>query len=139
MSFEGHYQMLCKDGHYSRFDCYEVMGMEVEVIECRHSDCNEHIVWWNLVDETNGSFDSNGERIDGYVETFVVKDDAQSEDEALRQRLADAWEEDHDHHRQQDMLWKEVRRLRKLLPSTLLLRQTFQIPEGVGHVAQRMA
>ena len=66
MSFEGYYQILCKNGHEGSFDCY---ANEPESWTC--PVCKEKAAWWNLVDQTNGSFEhQKGKevRIDGYVE-----------------------------------------------------------------------
>ena len=64
MSYEGYVQRLCKNGHYHAFDCYS--DIEQEEWKCPH--CGEGCVWVNNVDQTNGSFDENDVRIDGYVE-----------------------------------------------------------------------
>lgn len=66
MSFEGHYQILCKNGHSRGCDCYEEPnfdGPETEEIEGTvystplwRCSCGETAAWWNLVDVTNGSF-----------------------------------------------------------------------------------
>ena len=71
MSFEGYYQQLCKKGHYTTVDA---IGYEDEDDNCKI--CGEKIVWWNLVDVTNGIFDYSFDkdnyrcqvRIDGYIE-----------------------------------------------------------------------
>ena len=60
MSFEGYFQYVCKEGHYWNSDCY------IEHDIC--PQCHQKAVWDNLVDETNGSHDEDGKRIDGYVE-----------------------------------------------------------------------
>lgn len=70
MSYEGYEQYLCEDGHYITADCFDSGDYTV----CH---CGKPIVWWNSVNETNGSFDvdEHGEetslRIDGYVELKV--------------------------------------------------------------------
>lgn len=64
MSFEGYYQLLCKNGHTTSIDCY----VHDDEMKCH---CGENFVWKNLVDVTNGSFDEEGNRIDGYVELEV--------------------------------------------------------------------
>lgn len=66
MSYEGYTQFLCKKGHYWSVDC---MGDEPD--EC--PKCFGKVVWSNMVNVTNGSYDTNPEtgkeeRIDGYVE-----------------------------------------------------------------------
>ena len=66
MSFEGHYQILCTNGHSRGADCYDEPnfdGPEAEEYEgtvyqtpqwvC---SCGAKAAWWNLVDTTNGSF-----------------------------------------------------------------------------------
>jgi RNA polymerase subunit RPABC4/transcription elongation factor Spt4 len=68
MSFEGFYQNLCKQGHYWINSTYGYNDADENCPVCR-----EKSVWSNLVDETNGSFDTNlktgkEERIDGYIE-----------------------------------------------------------------------
>jgi len=80
MSFEGYYQILCRNGHESEADCYEDPnfdgpervsfydgGEEFDHPLWRCHSCNEVAAWWNLVDITNGSY-YDDERIDGYVE-----------------------------------------------------------------------
>ncbi len=93
MSFEGSYQILCKNGHSSECDCYESPHFGKEVTDKFGTRypwkcyCGATAVWWNLVDETNGSYcdecnpegkeDAKGckwcekGRIDGYVELEV--------------------------------------------------------------------
>ena len=83
MSFEGYYQVLCKNGHYSTCDCY-TLHTPGSSDDWRCSICGEECAWWNIVDETNGSYcisfpgycdsctdkdycDDEG-RIDGYIE-----------------------------------------------------------------------
>ena len=64
MSYEGYSQFLCKNGHESLRDCYED-----DLIIC--PKCNEQIVWSNMVDTTNGSYDEEGNQIDGYVDLKI--------------------------------------------------------------------
>jgi hypothetical protein len=64
MSYEGYVRRLCKNGHLHSFDCYS--DPDPETWEC--PDCGEKCVWTNCIDQTNGSFDEDGTRIDGYVE-----------------------------------------------------------------------
>lgn len=66
MSFEGYYQILCKNGHYDTVDCYMFENLEWEC-----EICKEKVDWLNQVDLTNGSWDDKGRRIDGYVELQV--------------------------------------------------------------------
>ena len=66
MSFEGYFQLICKKGHYYTAGLY---GQEENTL-C--PICLSIPVWWNIVDETNSSFDNNtGERIDGFVEPRI--------------------------------------------------------------------
>ena len=82
MSFEGYYQILCKNGHQQCVNVYDVDY-------CRSNEewkcpiCSEECAWWNLVDITNGSyepeFDDKGEIIgeiciDGSVELEIDKE-----------------------------------------------------------------
>lgn len=80
MSFEGYYQILCVNGHLQEIDVYS-MDFDIDNFkdwECEY--CNGKIAWWNIVDETNGSFniDSDGyeteERIDNFVELKIDKE-----------------------------------------------------------------
>jgi hypothetical protein len=72
MSYEGYTQYLCAKGHYHTRDC-----MYDDLTIC--PDCMADIVWSNMVDVTNGSFEQderpgfewNEIRIDGYVELEV--------------------------------------------------------------------
>lgn len=86
MSFEGYYQILCRNGHIGGADCYDEPNFDGpesfecedlgEVIDCplwRCSECNELAGWWNLVNTTNGSF-YEGQRIDGYIELELVSE-----------------------------------------------------------------
>ena len=67
MSYEGYTQLLCGGCHYSAIDCYDDPSNACY--------CGKEWVWWNSVDETNGSYDidANGNevRIDGYVELQI--------------------------------------------------------------------
>ena len=69
MSFSGFYQCICENGHWTDNDCY-IFTPEYD--PCRV--CRATMVWYNLVDTTNGSFNVNSdgnetdERIDGYIE-----------------------------------------------------------------------
>lgn len=69
MSYEGYSQLLCKNGHYWTVDCWNSNGKQ----KC--PTCGERQVWENSVDITNGSFDDDGTRIDGYIalETETIK------------------------------------------------------------------
>jgi hypothetical protein len=80
MSWEGHYRLLCGQGHLYHADPY------YSYIPSDHkgaddydlcSSCQSPAVWLNIVDETNGSFDIDSEgretdvRIDGFIELTV--------------------------------------------------------------------
>jgi len=67
MSFEGYYQVLCKNGHSYTLDIY---GDDIECSKC--PICDECNTWWNIVNTTNGSLDDQGEQIDGYVELEIL-------------------------------------------------------------------
>ena len=49
MSYEGHEQVLCKNGHYSIVDAYDMYEFE----EWRCGICNEPRAFHNAVDNTN--------------------------------------------------------------------------------------
>jgi uncharacterized Zn finger protein len=68
MSYEGFTQHLCEDGHSWTVDAY--LGEDIETCPF----CGKLSVWHNSVDTTNGSFDDNGIRIDGYVELEKKKE-----------------------------------------------------------------
>lgn len=65
MSYEGYEQYLCAQGHYWIRDVYYSGD-----IACPH--CKGDAVWYNAVDETNGSFSDTGERIDGYLDLQIL-------------------------------------------------------------------
>lgn len=65
MSYEGYSQFMCKNGHSWSVDCY----IADEMKEC--PICFSPAIWENMVDTTNGSFDDEGNQIDGYVELEV--------------------------------------------------------------------
>lgn len=84
MSFEGYYQILCKNGHETCVDCYEYPHFGKEETDDFGTKypwkcyCGTTAAWWNLVDQTNGSHCTAcdgieeckwciGGRIDGYV------------------------------------------------------------------------
>lgn len=62
MSWEGYMQLICYNKHYTTADC-SYKNPETEPCKI----CKARIVWYNIVDLTNGSFDENGEQIDGFV------------------------------------------------------------------------
>lgn len=70
MSFEGYYRVLTEKGHLDSFDCMAHSGSIKNYRMVEYP--NEKIVWCNLVDETNGSFE-DGKRIDGYIELEIDK------------------------------------------------------------------
>ncbi len=51
MSFEGYFQLICKNGHLYGANLYS----SEEDTPC--PTCNEECIWWNLVDTTNDSGD----------------------------------------------------------------------------------
>jgi hypothetical protein len=53
MGYSGYYQLLCEKGHLNHIDAYEYFQDEKI---CRNHDCEAKIVWWNSVDQTNGSY-----------------------------------------------------------------------------------
>ena len=61
MSYEGFEQALCAKGHYHHYDCYSTTPKK-----CQIKGCSEKIVWRNMVNLTNGSYEGN-KRIDGFV------------------------------------------------------------------------
>ena len=61
MSWEGYTQRLCKNGHLLSSTDY-IDEAEPCLV------CGAGQVWWNQVDLTNGSYDDDGNRIDGGVE-----------------------------------------------------------------------
>lgn len=70
MSFEGYYQILCRNGHLHECNCYlnpnfedyRGSGDPLDYDPSYYSplwkcpDCGELAAWWNLVDETNGAY-----------------------------------------------------------------------------------
>ena len=48
MSFEGRYQLICKNGHYTEEDVYSFSDKD----KCL--TCKEPFEWKNMVDDTNG-------------------------------------------------------------------------------------
>ena len=68
MSWEGYYQLICKNRHYWTGDaCYR------EISDCICPECNGKVRYWNQVDTTNGSFDEKGNQIDGYIKMTPSK------------------------------------------------------------------
>jgi len=64
MSYEGYYQLICEQGHYWTEDCYGSPEGQCKV-------CGSKIAWSNSVNYTNGSWDDDGKRIDGYIELEI--------------------------------------------------------------------
>jgi len=76
MSYEGYEQLICENGHEFSIDAYETMTYSDDVCDDPHKEikcpvCEGKVVWWNAVDLTNGSWDDDGERIDGYFELDI--------------------------------------------------------------------
>lgn len=54
MSFEGYYQMWCKNGHcWEQPYDYDGLTEEEWAVECKYDDCGKQAVMVNLVDDTN--------------------------------------------------------------------------------------
>ena len=71
MSYEGYTQKICKNGHYWTEDAVEHMWDD-EKSKC--PKCGDPEVWENGVNLTNGSFDDEENRIDGFIELKVKKE-----------------------------------------------------------------
>ena len=79
MSFSGYKQILCKNGHLDIVDIYETIDWDDEGPTSRKWNCpycGAEEAWDNLVDTTNGSYDTHpltGKkvRIDGYVKLKI--------------------------------------------------------------------
>ncbi len=71
MSYEGYSQFWCKNGHYWTIDCNELFYKDVKE---RCPICSEHEVFQNMVNVTNGSFDDDGTRIDGFIDPILKKE-----------------------------------------------------------------
>ena len=72
MSYEGYSQFWCKNGHYWTVDCNSLMYKDEKEM-C--PICNEEKVVENMVNTTNGSFDEDGTRIDGFIEPEIIKEE----------------------------------------------------------------
>lgn len=66
MSYEGYRQYICKNGHAFTRDAYNDDNPKCDI-------CKAEPVWANSVDQTNGSWDDDGKRIDGYVRLQIDK------------------------------------------------------------------
>ena len=61
MSYEGYRRFFCNRGHETIVDAYDDKPEK-----CRW--CGEGFACFNSVDQTNGTTDDNGDRIDGFIE-----------------------------------------------------------------------
>jgi hypothetical protein len=73
MSYEGYTQVLCENGHYFTYNCYDYEDFD----GWKCPECQTEIAWSNMVDETNGSWEDNGpfdddHRIDGFVPLYLI-------------------------------------------------------------------
>ena len=69
MSYEGYEQVLCENGHYFTFDCYDYWQEDKWVCPI----CGAKSAWSNMVDVTNGSWDvETNERIDGFINLQIL-------------------------------------------------------------------
>ena len=66
MSYEGHEQCLCVNGHHTIE--HDIWGSDKE---WKCPVCQALLAWYNCVDVTNGSWDENDNRIDGHVELEI--------------------------------------------------------------------
>lgn len=57
MSFEGYYRMLCENGHLTSAEAIGFNDPEEEPCII----CQKKIVWWEIIDMTNGSDEANPE------------------------------------------------------------------------------
>ena len=71
MSYEGYSQFLCPKGHTWNKDCYELPQEYEDDVNQKCPICGEEEVWENMVNITNGSYDEDDVRIDGFVELEV--------------------------------------------------------------------
>ncbi|MFA5395261.1 MAG: hypothetical protein WC346_04505 [Methanogenium sp.] len=72
MSYEGYSQFLCKKGHYWVVDSSNLEWLETkEYPKC--PICKKSHVWENEVNLTNGSFNYDGKRIDGFRKLKLKK------------------------------------------------------------------
>lgn len=79
MSFEGFYQKLCKKGHYFEEDVYSIESKVCPV-------CGFEIVFTNMVDITNGSYDEDKNRIDGYMDFEIATENKCSRCDSILER-----------------------------------------------------
>lgn len=71
MGYRGYSQLICKKGHNWNVDCNEMPQEYEEPRDMLCSKCKCPAVWENMVNQTNGSYDEEGNRIDGYIELKV--------------------------------------------------------------------
>ena len=70
MSYEGYVRLLCKAGHLESIDVS--VWFDEDEWEC--PICGEGVAWMNCVNVTNGSYDDDGNRIDGHVELECIEE-----------------------------------------------------------------
>ena len=70
MSYEGFSQFWCKNSHYWTLDCNIVEDLQKNLCPI----CKKPAVFENMVDITNGSFDDEGNRIDGFIELELIEE-----------------------------------------------------------------
>lgn len=76
MGYSGFSQFWCKNGHYWTKDCYELPNMLYEEPKKQKCPiCGELEAFENMVNVTNGSFDDDGTRIDGFIEPELEKEE----------------------------------------------------------------
>jgi len=72
MSYEGYSVFLCKKGHKWSIDYEELRYLELrDYSKC--PVCGKKAIWGNMVNTTDGSYDDNGKRIDGFIDLKVKK------------------------------------------------------------------
>lgn len=75
MGYSGYSQFWCKNGHYWTVDCEALPNLQYEDnVKQKCPICNEPEVFENMVNVTNGSFDDDGTRIDGFIEPEIIKE-----------------------------------------------------------------
>ena len=74
MSYEGYYQIICKQGHYHTCDCYDYPDFTSELSgqePWKCGICGASAAWYNSVDVTNGSYCGgweNGDCVEGFCD-----------------------------------------------------------------------
>lgn len=71
MSYEGYSRFLCKNGHLWTEDDLMQMWSKDSLEDNKCPKCGGSAVWENIVNLTNGSYDDEGERIDGFIELEI--------------------------------------------------------------------